>query len=111
MKNSKLETLKAKKEQIEARIKNIEAKERSRAKKDDTRRKILIGAMVLEMAGKDHEAKKKITTQLDGFLTRPMDRDLFGLPEKAKSQNPPPIKQQGEKADAAPKKSPQRKVA
>ena len=111
MKNSKLETLKAKKEQIEARIKNLESKERLKQKKQDTRRKILIGAMVLEMLGKDHEAKKKLTAQLDGFLTRPMDRELFGLQEKTKSQNPPPLKSQGEKADVSTKKPAQRKVA
>ena len=111
MKNSKLETLKAKKEQIEARIKNIEAKEHSRAKKDDTRRKILIGAMVMEQMGKTNEAKSKVLASLDGFLTRPLDRKLFGMPEKTKSQNPPPIKTQGEKADDSAKKSPQRKVA
>jgi large subunit ribosomal protein L7/L12 len=111
MKNSKLETLKAKKEQIEARIKNIEAKERSRAKKDDTRRKILIGAMVMEQMGKTNEAKSKVLASLDGFLTRPLDRKLFGLPEKTKSQNQPTEKPTGVKADATPKKPPQRKVA
>ena len=111
MKNSKLETLKAKKEQIDARIKNLESKERLKQKKQDTRRKILIGAMVTEQMGKNETTKSKILASLDGFLTRPMDRELFGLPEKPKSQNPPPIKSQGEKADDAPKKSPQRKVA
>ena len=111
MKNSKLETLKAKKEQIEARIKNLESKENLKQKKQDTRRKILIGAMVMEQMKKNEEAKKKILASLEGFLTRPMDREMFDLPEKPKSQNPPPIKSQGEKADDAPKKSPQRKVA
>ena len=86
MKNSKLEALKTKKEQIEARIKNIEAKEKSRAKKEDTRRKILIGAMVMEQMGKSEESKKKVLGKLDAFLTRPLDRKLFGLPEKGKVQ-------------------------
>ena len=111
MKNSKLETLKAKKEQIEARIKNLENKERLQQKKQDTRRKILIGAMVLEMVGKDHEAKKKINTQLDVFLTRPMDRELFGLSEKPQAKDRPVEKSPGEKTDVTAKKSPQRKVA
>ena len=86
MKNSKLEALKTKKEQIEARIKNIEAKEKNRAKKEDTRRKILIGAMVMEQMGKSNEAKSKVLASLDGFLTRPLDRKLFSLPEKGKVQ-------------------------
>ena len=86
MKNSKLETLKAKKEQIEARIKNLESKEKARAKKDDTRRKILIGAMVMEQMAKNADAKSKVLASLDGFLTRPLDRKLFDMPEKGKVQ-------------------------
>ena len=118
---SKIETLKKKKEQIEARIKNMEAKEKSKAKKLDTRRKILIGVMVMEQMEKDEIVKKKILMNLDGFLTRPMDRMLFDLdasqssrergPEKQQAQKPPPLKSQGEKADAIAKKSPQSKAA
>ena len=111
MKKSKLETLKSKKEQIEARIKNLESKEHLKQKKQDTRRKILIGAMVMEQMEKNEEAKKKILASLEGFLTRPMDRELFGLQEKPQAQKPPTIKSTGEKADDSAKKPPQRKVA
>ena len=109
--NSKLETLKAKKEQIEARIKNLESKERLKQKKQDTRRKILIGAMVMEQMGKTKDTKSKVLASLDGFLTRPMDRELFDLQVKPQAKNPPPIKQQGEKTDVTAKKPAQRKVA
>lgn len=107
MKNSKLEALKTKKEQIEARIKNIEAKEKNRAKKEDTRRKILIGAMVIEQMAKSNEAKSKVLASLDGFLTRPLDRKLFGLPEKGKVQKlnlegkPNEVSKQSEKRKSA----------
>ena len=77
--NPKLKKLKQKKDQIEARIKNMEAREKSKAKKLDTRRKILIGAMVMERMEKNEETKKKTIAMLDGFLTRPLDRNLFGL--------------------------------
>ena len=107
MKNSKLETLKAKKEQIEARIKNIEAKEKARAKKEDTRRKILIGAMVMEQMGKSGESTKKVMAGLDGFLTRPLDRKLFGLPEKGKVQK----LNLERKTDETPKQTEKRKSA
>jgi len=92
MKNSKLEALKTKKEQIEARIKNIEAKEKNRAKKEDTRRKILIGAMVMEQMAKSNDAKSKVLASLDGFLTRPLDRRLFGLDASQSSQKREPEK-------------------
>ena len=107
MKKSKLETLKAKREQIEARIKNIEAKEKARAKKEDTRRKILIGAMVMEQMGKSEESKKKVMAGLDGFLTRSLDRMLFGLPERSKVQKLKPEK----KTDEPPKHTEKRKTA
>ena len=111
MENPKLTKIKEKIGQLSARAKLIEAKERSRAKKDDTRRKILAGALALEKAEKDQEEKKKLMAELDGFLTRPMDRDLFGLPEKPKSQNPPTEKPAGEKADVTPKPTEKRKSA
>jgi large subunit ribosomal protein L7/L12 len=117
MKNSKLEALKTKKEQIEARIKNIESKEKVRAKKDDTRRKVLIGAMVMEQMGKSEESKKKVLANLDGFLTRPLDRKLFGLDvsqsslsrgaEKSKVQK----LTQERKTDENPKQTEKRKTA
>ena len=91
-KQPRIEKLKLRKEQIEARIKNLESKERTREKKLDTRRKILIGAFYMEQMEKNEDAKKKIIARLDGFLTRPMDRELFGLPAKSqptKKSDPP----------------------
>ena len=72
----KLEQLKAQKQQIEARER---AKLRSTERKNDTRRKVLAGAMVLEMMEHDPEVKNKVLARLDGFLIRPDDRTLFGL--------------------------------
>jgi hypothetical protein len=119
--NPKLKQLMQKKDQIEARIKNIEAREKTKAKKEDTRRKILIGAFYMEQMEKSQEAKSKVLASLDKFLTRPLDRMLFGLdgsqsshkrePEKQQAQNPPPIRKQGEKADESDKKQTQKKVA
>ena len=73
----KLEQLKAQKQQIEARER---AKLRGIERKNDTRRKILAGAMVVEMMQSDEDVKRKILARLDGFLTRPDDRALFDLP-------------------------------
>lgn len=109
--NPRLKKLMQKKEQIDARIKLIETREKSKAKKEDTRRKILIGAMIMEQMEKSEESKKKILSNLNGFLTRPLDRKLFDLPERKQTQNPPPIRKQGEEANVTEKKSPQRKTA
>ena len=108
--NQKLKRLQDKKDQIEARIKNIEASEQAKAKKEDTRRKILIGAFYMEQMAKIEEVKTKVLAYLDGFLTRPMDRKLFGLSERPHIINQPGEQTTGEKNDADAKKPPQRKA-
>lgn len=79
----KLKQEKAKKQKIEARKKAAEAK-MNRAQ--DTRRKILAGALVLEMMEQDEQAKARFMARLDGFLTRQDDRALFGLYPKGEEQ-------------------------
>ena len=109
---SKIETLKEKKEQIEARIKNMEAKEKSKAKKLDTRRKILIGAMVIEQMEKSEDTKNKVLASLNGFLTRTLDRNLFGLDESQSSRQREPEKKRIEvKDNVTPKTTEKRKTA
>jgi large subunit ribosomal protein L7/L12 len=46
---------------------------------EDTRRKILAGALVLDMMERDEQTRIKFTDRLDKFLTRPDDRALFEL--------------------------------
>lgn len=53
------------------------------ARSEDTRRKILAGAMVLDMMEKDEESRHRLTARLDQYLTRPDDRALFSLPATA----------------------------
>jgi large subunit ribosomal protein L7/L12 len=107
MTNSKIETLKEKAGQLMARARLLEAKEKTKARKEETRRKILAGALALEKAEKSQEEKKKLLAELDGFLTRPLDRKLFGLPETGKVQKLNPEK----KTDETPKQTEKRKSA
>lgn len=76
--NKKLESLKKKKEQIENQIKLIEAKEKSKQRKEDTRRKILIGSYYLDQA-REHSNMDDLQTIMDGYLSRATDRSLFNL--------------------------------
>jgi Spy/CpxP family protein refolding chaperone len=78
----KVRQLKAKKELIEARKVHALIKGK---RSDDTRRKILAGAMVLEVSGRDEEARLRFMERMDKFLTRPDDRALFGLPPLAQA--------------------------
>lgn len=72
----KLRQEKAKKQKIEARKKHLESKAQRAA---DTRKKILIGAFMLERMEKNEETKTKLIGQLDQYLTRADDRELFRL--------------------------------
>lgn len=72
----RLKQLKAKQQRIEARRKTVEA---NRARKADTRRKILIGAIVLAKIERNEFKQDQLNTWLNEALTRPDDRALFGL--------------------------------
>lgn len=52
----------------------------NRERKNDTRRKILAGAAVLDEAEGKEEYKAALFKLLGKFLTRPEDRALFGQP-------------------------------
>ncbi|ACK74162.1 hypothetical protein PCC7424_5603 (plasmid) [Gloeothece citriformis PCC 7424] len=75
--NKRLEQLLKKKEQLNAQIQKIKARESAEKRKEDTRKKILLGALVMEMMDKGELDEAKIMKRLDGFLTREIDRRLF----------------------------------
>lgn len=71
----KLKQLKAQKQAVEAREKKRVAEQQ---RKDDTRRKILLGSYLLKKM--ENEAnKEKILTELNEYLTEDRDRKLFNL--------------------------------
>ena len=72
----KLKQAKAQKAKIEARQKAIETKVQ---RSQDTRRKVLAGAMVLEMMERDEATRQRFMERLDKYLTRADDRALFDL--------------------------------
>jgi len=75
---SKLQKLKLQKEILEARIQKAESLQKNRERKEDTRRKILIGSYFMDKLKKDG-AYETIANELNTFLTRNSDRKLFGL--------------------------------
>ena len=76
----RLAQLKAQKQKLEALAKT---KLQGLARKQDTRRKVLLGAMLLERMERDPQVKQQFMDQLASFLTRRDDRLLFGLPASA----------------------------
>ena len=71
---------------LAARIQAAEARVKVSERKQDTRRKILIGAYYLDEArknndgnGNGHDGLAALKAKLDGYLKRDSDRKLFGL--------------------------------
>ena len=77
-KMTQLEKLKRQKEILDARIQQAESRFKVKERKEDTRRKILIGAFMMEKLKKEEKFDSMIN-ELDGFLTRNSDRKLFGM--------------------------------
>ena len=80
----KLEQLLRKQEELKAQIRKEKNKLSQAKRKQDTRRKILLGTLMMDMMKQGELDEKKIRKKLDGFLTKNIDRKLFSLPEKIK---------------------------
>ena len=73
---AKLKQEKAKKQHIEAHKRTMEAK---KMRSEDTRRKILVGAVILARVERGEWPQEKLLAMLDAVLTRDDDRALFDL--------------------------------
>jgi large subunit ribosomal protein L7/L12 len=73
---SAIAKLEKQQEQIKARIQKLKAAESSKRKKEDTRRKILVGAYLLDKSVKD-ETLVELYEKMRIYLTRPADKKLF----------------------------------
>lgn len=65
---TKLEQLTKKKKQIEAKITNLKARNSAEERKKDARKKILLGAFLLNSIENNPEAKVKLEKSLPDFL-------------------------------------------
>ena len=72
----KLKQLKAQKQAIEARERT---KQKEQQRKDDTRRKILLGSYLIKKM-QNEANKEKILAELNEYLIEDRDRQLFDLP-------------------------------
>lgn len=74
-----LKQVKALKQKIEARKKTLASK---KTRASETKKKILIGALILAKMEQEEEIRIKILAELDQFLIRNSDRVLFDLPTR-----------------------------
>jgi hypothetical protein len=83
----RLELLTKRRDQLNAQIQALKAREGKQARKRDTRRKILIGAAVLDKVNKGEWPEERLRALLDNFLDKPIDRALFGLSPRLNGGN------------------------
>ena len=75
----RLRKLEEQRARINAEIARVRAREQQQARKDDTRRKILVGSMLLQLVEDGEWPKDKLRARLDSYLVRDDDRALFEL--------------------------------
>ena len=82
--DERISSLETRLKQLKTRQVRLEARKRAlasrRARQDDTRRKILVGAIVLTRVEHGKLPESELRSWLDAALTRPDDRALFDLP-------------------------------
>jgi len=81
----KLAELLAKEAQIRAQIQALANREKTAERKKDTRRKILIGGVILAKVRRGEWPQQQLVDLLDGELQQERDRALFDLPDGTKS--------------------------
>ena len=86
MATSKLDKLNQKREQLNAQIQTLKQKENLQKRKEDTKRKILIGGVVMKMLGNGEMPEDRLSQILDKHLEKAAERDLFNLPERDKTE-------------------------
>ena len=75
--------LAARKAKLNARTRRVRSRLAVRERKTDTRRKILVGAMLLKLSDQHPNIKEFMVKHLDEFLDHPRDRALFDdLPDR-----------------------------
>ena len=71
-----LETAQTRYNQAKARLQKIQNRERVNLRKQDTRRKIILGALLMETMKRNPETREKVMEQIRN-LPRETDRKLF----------------------------------
>lgn len=75
---------------IDRKLRRAESRLRGQDRRDDTRRKILIGAALLAEASHNPQFKKWLAGDFSAYLTRDRDRALFGLDPRSANAEPLP---------------------
>ena len=75
----KLEVIDEKIAKLKAAALRIKKRLAQKKRKDDTRRKILIGALMMDKIEKGKYTQERLNSAMNTFLSRKSDRELFSL--------------------------------
>ena len=81
--DDQIRALEDRRRKLDAQLARLHAAGRAEARKRDTRRKILAGAVVLNQANENETAKARLWKLLDQALVKDRDRELFDLGPRA----------------------------
>ena len=87
---AKLVKLKQQQEKIARQIRSEKTRISKQARADDTRRKILDGALIRNEADHNSDVQALLDRLRSRYLTKPQDRALFGLPPLPENENASP---------------------
>lgn len=78
---SKVEQLRDKRDKLNSQIRQLEAHEVNKRRREENRRKVLIGSAILARVKNKKEGwdDDRLLAMMDNFLIRPKERELFGL--------------------------------
>tara|TARA_B100001245_G_scaffold200565_1_gene160442 strand:- start:300 stop:539 length:240 start_codon:yes stop_codon:yes gene_type:complete len=79
MTTSKLDQLTKKREELNAQIQALKTKENQKKRKEDTKRKILIGGVIIKMLKNGEMPQERLNQLLDKHLEKMADREFFYL--------------------------------
>lgn len=83
---SKLDVFIHKRDEINEQIKKIKTQKSIKRRKEDTKRKILIGGVVIKMLKTGEMPQERLTHLLDKHLEKQADRALFELAERTQHE-------------------------
>ncbi len=79
---ARLAALKKRKQQLENQLMLLQNRDAVARRKQETRRRILIGAERLAKLQKGELTEEELRAEMDAYLVRPSDRAVFGLDAK-----------------------------
>ncbi len=79
---ARLAALKKRKQQLENQLMLLQNRDAVARRKQETRRRILIGAERLAKLQKGELTEEELRAEMDAYLVRPSDRTVFGLDAK-----------------------------